>query len=114
MIACLGLFGLASFTAERRTKEIGIRKVLGASTNGIVGLLSKSFLKWVIIASVIAWPVAYFSMQDWLNRFAYRVEPGIWVFVISGLIALAVAWFSVAFQAVKAASANPVDSLKWE
>ncbi|MFC1726490.1 ABC transporter permease [candidate division KSB1 bacterium] len=114
MIACLGLFGLASFTAERRTKEIGIRKVLGATTTGVVGLLSKSFLKWVIIASVIAWPAAYYAMNTWLTRFAYRVDPGIWVFVLSGLIALVVAWISVAFQAVRAATANPVDSLRWE
>jgi len=113
-IACIGILGLASFTAEQRTKEIGIRKVLGASVPGIVGMLLREFSKWVIISSIIAWPVAYFAMKKWLQNFAYRIDLGVWTFVLSGLAALAVALLTVSYQSIKAATANPVDSLRYE
>ncbi len=113
-IACLGLFGLAAFTAERRTKEIGIRKVLGATTTGIVGMLSKDFLKLVLIALVIASPIAYYSMEQWLADFAYRIEVHWWIFVLAGAMAVAIAFLTVSFQSIKAALANPVKSLRTE
>jgi putative ABC transport system permease protein len=113
-IACLGIFGLASFTAERRTKEIGIRKVLGASVPIIIFLLSEGFLKWVIIANLISWPVAYYAMHKWLQRFAYRIDLGIGIFILSGVAALCIALLTVSFQTIKAATANPVDSLRYE
>ena len=114
VIACLGLFGLASFTAEQRTKEIGIRKVLGASVHGLVSLLSKEFLKLVIIAVVIATPLAWYFMNGWLQDFVYRISLNWWVFAISGVVALLIALLTVSFQAVKAAIANPVKSLRTE
>lgn len=113
-ISCLGLFGLASFTAERKTKEIGIRKVLGASTPGISLLLSKEFVKWVLLANIIAWPVAYYFMSKWLQNFAYRAHLSVWIFILSGLAALVIALLTVSFQTIKAATANPVDSLRYE
>jgi putative ABC transport system permease protein len=113
-IACLGLFGLASFMAEQRTKEIGVRKVLGASVPGIIVLLTKEFSKWVIIANVIAWPIAYFAMSKWLNNYSYRVPIFWWIFIVAGVAALAIASLTVSYQAVKAARANPVDSLRYE
>ena len=114
MIACLGLFGLSIFVVERKVKEIGIRKVLGASVPGIVGLLSKDFLKLVIIASVIAWPLAYYFMHQWLQDFAYRITIGWQVFVVSGIIAVLIALLTISFRAIKAAVANPVKSLRTE
>ena len=114
LISCLGLFGLASFVAEQRTKEIGIRKALGASVSGIVLLLSKEFTKWVLLANIIAWPIAYYVMAKWLENFAYRMDIGLWVFVLSGTLAFIIAIITVIFQAVKAALANPVDSLRYE
>jgi len=114
VVACLGLFGLAAFTAERRTKEIGIRKVMGASVSGIVMLLSKDFVKLVLIANVIAWPIAYWAMRDWLQNFAYRIDLGWSVFVLSGGLALVIALLTVGYQAWKAARANPVDALRYE
>ena len=113
-IACLGLLGLASFTAESRTKEIGIRKVLGASVAGIVLMLSKQFTKWVLLANCIAWPVAYYFMDRWLKNFPYRIDMGIWIFVLSGVLVLLVAILTVSYQSIKAALANPVDSLRYE
>jgi putative ABC transport system permease protein len=113
-IASLGLFGLASFTTEQRTKEIGVRKVLGASIPSIVMMLSKQFTKWVLIANVIAWPVAYYLMNMWLQNFAYRVSVGLWVFVLAGSVSLGIALLTVSYQSVKAARANPVESLKYE
>jgi len=113
-IACLGLFGLAAFTAEQRTKEIGIRKVLGASVPGVVLLLSKEFIKWVLIANVIAWPVAYLAMGRWLENFAYRVSLGWGVFIAAAVLALGIALITVGFQAAKAALANPSDALRYE
>jgi putative ABC transport system permease protein len=113
-IACLGLFGLASFTAEQRTKEIGIRKVLGASVSNIIFLLSKEFTRWVIVANLIAWPVAYLAMRRWLESFAYRVGITPWAFLLSAFMALVIAFLTVSFQAVKAALANPVDCIRYE
>ncbi len=114
VIACLGLFGLASFSAEQRTKEIGIRKVLGASISGIVILFSREFLKLVILANLIAWPIAYYAMSKWLNDFAYRADINIWVFVLSGFTALVIALLTISFQAFKAGFSNPVKSLRYE
>ncbi|MCI0692125.1 ABC transporter permease [candidate division KSB1 bacterium] len=114
IIACLGLFGLAAFTAEQRTKEIGIRKVLGATVSGVTVLLSKDFAKLVMIAYVIACPIAWYAMQKWLQGFAYRIDMGWWVFALAGGLALAIALFTVSTQAIKAALANPVDSLRYE
>ena len=113
-VACLGLFGLASFTAEQRTKEIGIRKVMGASVANVVLLLSRQFTKWVLLANVIAWPLVYFTMRIWLQNFAYRFDMGIWVFILSGIIALGIALLSVSTKAFRAATANPVKSLRYE
>jgi putative ABC transport system permease protein len=113
-LACLGLYGLAAFTAEQRTKEIGIRKVLGASVPGVVSLLSREFAKWVLIANIIAWPVGYFFMNKWLENFAYRIDMGIGIFILSGLSALVISLLTVGFQTLKTATANPVDSLRYE
>ncbi len=114
LVACLGLFGLAMFSTIQRTKEIGVRKVLGASVSNILLLLSKDFIKLVLIASVIAFPVAWWVMNKWLQDFAYRVDIGWWVFVLAGVIALLIAFITVSFQAGKAAVANPVKSLRTE
>jgi putative ABC transport system permease protein len=114
IIACLGLFGLAAFVTEQRVKEIGIRKVLGASVSGITTLLSKDFLKLVLVAVIIAAPVVWFVMNKWLQDFAYRISIEWWVFVIAGLIALFIAWITVSFHSIKAAIANPVKSLRTE
>ncbi|HEX9653985.1 MAG TPA: ABC transporter permease [bacterium] len=113
-IACLGLLGLSSFTAAQRTKEIGIRKVLGANLRSIVTLLSSEFMKLVLIANLIAWPLAYFGMDAWLKNFAYHVEIGPVAFLVCGALALAVAWLTISFQAIRAALANPVESLRYE
>jgi putative ABC transport system permease protein len=113
-VACLGLFGLAAFAATRRTKEIGIRKVLGASVAGITGLLAKDFLKLVLLAFVIAAPAAWYFLQKWLAGFAYRIELQWWMFALAGITALAVAFLTVSFQSIKAALANPVESLRSE
>lgn len=113
-ISCLGLFGLAAFMAEQRTKEIGIRKVLGSSISGVVIILSKDFLKWVLISNLIAWPIAFYAMNKWLQNFAYRMNINIWMFLLSGAAALIVALVTVSFQTIKAAAANPVDSLRNE
>ena len=113
-IACLGLFGLVAFTAEQRTKEIGVRKVLGASIPGIVVLLSKDFAKLIVWALVISAPIAYFAMSDWLQRFAYRIEISWWVFALAGGLALGIALLTVSTQAIRAALANPVESLRYE
>jgi putative ABC transport system permease protein len=113
-VACLGLFGLASFSAEKRTKEIGIRKALGASISGIILMLSKEFTKWVLAANFIAWPVAYLAMNHWLHNFAYRIDIGLGIFVLAALLALIIALLTVGHQAIKAARANPVEALRYE
>lgn len=114
IIACLGLFGLAAYLVEKRRKEISIRKVLGATTSGIVQLLSKDFLKLVVIALVIASPLAYYFMDQWLQNFAYRISIAWWVFVLAGGLALLIAFITVGLQSIKAALANPVNALKNE
>ena len=113
-VACLGLFGLATFMAERRTKEIGVRKVLGASVVGIVRLLSMDFVKLVGVAFILAVPVAYLVLQEWLSEFAYRIDLSAGVFLLGGVAAVAVALITVSYQAVRAATADPVDSLRYE
>jgi putative ABC transport system permease protein len=114
LIASLGLFGLAAYSAEQRTKEIGIRKTLGATVSGLVALLSNEFLKLVGLAFVVAAPLAYFAMQRWLEDFAYHIELGPGIFLMAGATALIIALASVSYQAIKAARANPVKSLRYE
>jgi ABC-type antimicrobial peptide transport system permease subunit len=114
LISCLGLFGLAAYTAERRTKEIGIRKVLGASVPRITRLLSKDFLQLVFISAVVAFPVAWYAMHQWLQNYAYRISINWWVFVISGLMAMIIALLTISFQSVKAAISSPVKNLRTE
>jgi putative ABC transport system permease protein len=113
-ISCLGLFGLASFVADLKTKEIGVRKVLGATVPNIVLHLTKGFTKGIVLANIIAWPLAYFAMNGWLQQFAYRIGIGLWVFALSGILALGIAFFTVSYHTIKAATANPVDSLRYE
>jgi ABC-type antimicrobial peptide transport system permease subunit len=113
-IAALGLFGLASFTAEQRTNEIGIRKVLGASVASIVRMMSREYVMLVGISNLVAWPVAWYIMRDWLQGFAYHVNIGIGVFIAVGCFTLAVALLSVGYQALRAASINPVDAIQYE
>jgi putative ABC transport system permease protein len=113
-VACLGLFGLVTYTAEQRTKEIGIRKVLGASVGQVTQMLSKEFLKLVLIASLIAFPLSWWAMNKWLQSFAYRIGISWWVFVVAGCVTILIALITVSFQAVKAAVANPVKSLRTE
>jgi putative ABC transport system permease protein len=113
-IACLGLLGLTSFAIIQRTREIGVRKVLGATVSNIVILLSKQFIRLILIANIIAWPLAYFAMRQWLQNFAYRVGIGLWVFVLASVLVFVIALATISFQAVKAALANPVDALRYE
>jgi putative ABC transport system permease protein len=114
ILACLGLFGLSTFAIQQRTKEIGIRKVLGANVAGLIALLSKDFLKLVIIAILIALPIAWYLMNNWLQDFAYRVNISWWIFILSGAAALMIALVTVSFQSIKAALANPVKNLRTE
>jgi len=114
VVACMGLFGLATYAAEQRIKEIGIRKVLGASVAGIVEMLSRDFLRLVMIASLIAFPLAWWTMDKWLMNFAYRVDIEWWVFLLAAFIALVIALATVSYQAIRAAIMNPVKSLRTE
>ena len=114
LICCLGLFGMITFIIDRKIKEIGIRKILGAGIPGLVTMLTKEFIKWVILAGLLAYPAAYFIMNKWLQDFAYRIDISIWVFVLSGGIALMIAFATVSFQVIKAATANPIESLRYE
>jgi putative ABC transport system permease protein len=114
LIGCLGLFGLAAFAAEKRTKEIGIRKVLGATSSNIMYLLSTEFTKWVLMANVVAWPIAYFAMNKWLQGFAFRIIIGPWPFVLGAFLSFAIAMMTVSYQALKSAVSNPVESLRYE
>ncbi len=113
-ISCLGLFGLASFATDQRKKEIGVRKVLGASTTSLFAMLSREFIKWIFLANCFAWPIAWYAMNNWLNTFAYRINIGIWIFVFSAVITILIALITISFQTIKAAIANPVGSLKYE
>ena len=114
LVACLGIIGLAAFTAEVRTKEIGIRKALGASVGNITLLLSKEFVKWILLANIVAWPLAIYAMNKWLQNFAYKAGIGWFVFFAAAFTTLLIAAFSFIFQALKAAFANPADSLRYE
>ena len=113
-MACLGLFGLVVFSAEQKTKEIGIRKVLGASAFQIYALLSRDFLKWVCLGNIVAWPIAYYAMHKWLQGFAFRTRIGGGIFLLSIGIALLISIFTISFQSLRAARKNPVDSLHYE
>jgi putative ABC transport system permease protein len=113
-LGCLGLLGLSALASVNRTKEIGVRKVLGATVSNLTALLAREFIKTVVLANLIAWPIAYFAMNRWLQDFAYRVEIGWWVFALAGGLALLIAMLTVSFQAIKAALANPVDALRYE
>lgn len=113
-LACLGLFGLTAFTVQQRTKEIGIRKVLGATGLSVVVLLSKEFTRLILLANLIAWPIVFFTADHWLQDFAYRIEPGVGLFIAGGLVALAIAWLTASYHTMRAAHANPVDALRSE
>jgi putative ABC transport system permease protein len=113
-LSCLGLFGLSAYIAVQKTKEIGIRKVLGAKASEIVVLLSKDFSKWVLLANLFAWPAAYFVSEKWLQGFAYRIRPGAGPFLLASASALTVALLTVSFHSFKAATANPADALRHE
>jgi putative ABC transport system permease protein len=112
-ISCLGLFGLASFMAERRTKEIGIKKTLGASVTRISLMLSKEFTRLVLVANVIGWPLVYLFMRKWLQKFAYRTTISIDILILGVSLALMIAWLTISYQAIKAALTNPVDALRY-
>jgi putative ABC transport system permease protein len=114
VICCLGLYGLSVYVAERRVKEIGIRKVLGASVTGIVSMLSKDFIKLVLVAFVIAAPLGYYAMNKWLENFAYKIELGYVVFILAGIISFLIAWLTVGFESLRAAMNNPVKALRSE
>jgi putative ABC transport system permease protein len=110
----MGLFGLASFTVEKRTKEIGIRKVLGATVPNIALLLTKEFTKLLLLANVIAWPIAYLIMNDWMRNFPYRTSIGVQAFILAGAMALVIALAAVSYQSIKAAVTRPIDALRYE
>ena len=114
VISCLGLFGLAAFTAERRVKEIGIRKVLGASVTSLTSLLSKDFLQLVLVSCLVAFPVAWWIMHNWLQNYEFRIVISWWIFIIAGIMALLIASLTIGFQTIKAALANPVKNLRTE
>jgi putative ABC transport system permease protein len=114
IIACLGLFALSAFTAEQRTKEIGIRKVLGASVSSILVLLSKEFVKLIIISFILAVPLAWFAVDWWLQNYTFKTEVGIFVYLIAGFASFLVAWFTMSFQSIRAATSNPIKSLRSE
>ena len=113
-ISCMGLFGLASFMAEKRTKEMGIRKVLGASEIGIFVLISRSFVTWVLVSNFIAWPLAYFIMNRWLQSFAYRAPVSLWCFIIAGIISLGIAVITVSWHSIRVARRDPTYALRYE
>jgi putative ABC transport system permease protein len=113
-VSCLGLFGLAAYVTEQRTKEIGVRKVLGARLGNILWLLTSQFVKWVVVANLVAWPVGYWLMGRWLQGFAFRTSLTAAIFLTSGLAALAIAALTVGLQVVRAAAANPAESLRYE
>jgi putative ABC transport system permease protein len=113
-IACIGLYGLTAFMIEQKIKDIGIHKVLGANITKIVFMLSKKYLLWIIISNAIAFPVSYYFMNKWLQDFAYRIDISWWIFILAGVIALMIALITVSIQAIKAATANPVEALRYE
>ena len=113
-IACLGLLGLVSFMAVQRTKEIGLRKVMGATTGNILFILSKEFTKWVITANIIAWPLAYYVMNKWLQDYTFRIDIEWWMFLAGGFISVLIAWLTVSIQSYRASTQNPVESIRVE
>ena len=114
LISCLGLFGLVSFMAEKRTKEIGIRKVLGSSVSNITVLFSKDFVRLIVLANGLAWPIAYFALHKWLQSFAYRIDLQLEIFIFSGICTILIAFLTVSYQSIRAALADPVNSLRNE
>ena len=114
IISCLGLFGLASFMAEQRTREIGIRKVLGASISGIVGLFSKEFTKWVLAANLLAWPAAYFAVAKWLQGYAFRIKIGVGPFLSAAVLSTLIALLTVSYHSLRSARANPAEAIRYE
>ena len=114
LIACLGLFGLASFTTQQRRREVAIRKVMGSSVRSIVLLLAAEFTRWVLFANLIAWPLAWFAMNKWLQNFVYQTNMNLLYFIGSGLLALTIAFITISFQTIRAANINPVDALQYE
>jgi putative ABC transport system permease protein len=112
VISCLGLYGLSVYVAQRKTKEIGIRKVVGASSKSIVGMLSKEYIKLIAISFVISVPAGYYGMEKWLEGFAYKISPGVTVFLLSGMISFFIAWLTISFESFRAAGRNPVDTLR--
>jgi putative ABC transport system permease protein len=114
IISCLGLFGLSALAIARRTKEIGIRKVLGASVSGLARMVSVDFLKLVILANLIAWPLAYYAMNRWLQNIAFRIDMKIWIFVLAAILSGGIAILTLSYQAIRAAIADPVESLRYE
>jgi putative ABC transport system permease protein len=114
LIACLGLLGLVSFMVLQRTKEIGIRKVLGATIASVYFMVSREFFKWVVMANIIAWPLAYYLAYEWLKEFAYRIPLGVGYFIIGGFISLGIAALVMSYQVMRAATANPVEALRYE
>jgi putative ABC transport system permease protein len=114
VISCMGLLGFAAFIAEKRTKEIGVRRVNGAKVREILTMLNKDLIKWVVIAFVIAIPIAWYVMHNWLENFAYKTELSWWIFVLAGLLALVIALLTVSWQSWKAATQNPVEALRYE
>ena len=113
-VSCLGILGLAAFTAEQKTKEIGIRKVLGASVGSITMMLCKDYIRCIIAANLIAWPLGFYFVSRWLRNFAYRIDIGIWIFVLSGALVLFIALLTASYQSIRAATAHPIDSLRYE
>ena len=114
LISCLGLFGLASFMAEEKTKEIGVRKVLGATVTNLITLFSREFTKWVVLANIIAWPLAWYFMDTYLSKFAFRIDMPWWVFLSVAMLVFTISIITVAYQSWKSATQNPIKSLKYE
>jgi putative ABC transport system permease protein len=112
IISCLGLYGLSVYVAERKTKEIGIRKVVGASIRSILVMLSREYVKLVAISFLISIPIGYYLMEKWLENFAYKISPGVSVFLVSGIVSFLVAWLTISFESFRAATKNPVDTLR--
>jgi putative ABC transport system permease protein len=114
LAVCLGVFGLTALAIKRRMKEICIRKIMGISLSGILQLLSRDYLVMVLLATLVSWPITYFIINAWLQNFAYRISITIWPFLLAGISALGIAWLTVSWQAIRAATANPVESLRYE
>jgi len=114
LISCMGLFGLSMFVVEKRTREIGVRKVLGASAGGLITLLMRDFIRWVLIANIIAWPIAWYAMKNWLQDYAYKTQISLFQFIAAGIAALLIAILTVFFHTYRAANINPAEVMKYE